>query len=177
MASTPAENGAEAAGSFPPFDPSTFGSQLLWLAITFGVLYWLMSKVALPRLSDILEVRRDRIMSDLDEAQRLKDESEEAIASYEQALSEARKKAHDIALGAREKAQAEVDAEQAKVDTDLNAKMAEAEAAIAETRSKAMAEVTGIAEETTIELVTTLIGSKPTKAALTKAISSAEKAA
>lgn len=177
MASTPAENGAEAAGSFPPFDPSTFGSQLLWLAITFGVLYWLMSKVALPRLSDILEVRRDRIMSDLDEAQRLKDESEEAIASYEQALAEARKKAHDIALVAREKAQAEVDAEQAKVDTDLNAKMAEAEAAIAKTLSKAMEEVTGIAEETTNELVNTLIGTKPTKAALTKAVSAAEKAA
>jgi len=177
VATTTPENGAEAAGSFPPFDPSTFGSQLLWLAITFGVLYWLMSKVALPRLSDILEVRRDRIMSDLDEAQRLKDESEEAIASYEQALAEARKKAHDIALVARDKAQAQVDAEQAKVDADLGVKMAEAEASIDETRKQAMAEVSSIATETTNELVTVLIGTKPTKAALEKAVSSAEKAA
>lgn len=177
MATTTPEHGAEAAGSFPPFDPSTFGSQLLWLAITFGVLYWLMSKVALPRLSDILEVRRDRIMSDLDEAQRLKDESEEAIASYEQALAEARKKAHDIALVARDKAQAEVDAEQAKVDADLGVKMAEAEASIAETRKQAMAEVSSIAEDTTSELVTALIGTKPTKAALKKAVTAAEKAA
>ncbi|MCL4142362.1 UNVERIFIED_CONTAM: hypothetical protein GTU68_039658 [Idotea baltica] len=136
-----------------------------------------MSKVALPRLSDILEVRRDRIMSDLDEAQRLKDESEEAIASYEQALAEARKKAHDIALVARDKAQAEVDAEQAKVDADLGVKMAEAEASIDETRKQAMAEVSSIATETTTELVTALIGTKPTKAALEKAVSAAEKAA
>ncbi|MEH6726672.1 MAG: F0F1 ATP synthase subunit B [Hyphomicrobiales bacterium] len=177
MATTTPENGAEAAGSFPPFDPSTFGSQLLWLAITFGVLYWLMSKVALPRLSDILEVRRDRIMSDLDEAQRLKDESEEAIASYEQALAEARKKAHDIALVARDKAQADVDAEQAKVDAALGVKMAEAEASIAETRKQAMAEVSSIAEDTTSELVNALIGTKPTKAALKKAVSAAEEAA
>lgn len=177
MATTTPEHGAEAAGSFPPFDPSTFGSQLLWLVITFGVLYWLMSKVALPRLSDILEVRRDRIMSDLDEAQRLKDESEEAIASYEQALAEARKKAHDIALVARDKAQAEVDAEQAKVDADLGVKMAEAEASIDETRKQAMAEVSSIATETTLELVNVLIGTKPTKAALEKAVSAAEKAA
>ncbi|PCJ94373.1 MAG: ATP F0F1 synthase subunit B' [Hyphomicrobiales bacterium] len=177
MASPAAEHGAEAASSFPPFDPSTFGSQLLWLAITFGVLYWLMSKVALPRLSDILEVRRDRIMSDLDEAQRLKDESEEAIASYEQSLAEARKKAHDIALSAREKALAEVDAAQAKTDKSLQAKMAEAEAAIAETRNSAMAEVAGIAAETASELVSVLIGSKPTKAALTKAVKAADSAA
>lgn len=177
MATTTPEHGAEAAGSFPPFDPSTFGSQLLWLAITFGVLYWLMSKVALPRLSDILEVRRDRIMSDLDEAQRLKDESEEAIASYEQALAEARKKAHDIAHVARDKAQADVDAEQAKVDADLGLKMAEAEASIAASRKQAMAEVSSIAEDTTSELVSALIGTKPTKATLKKAVSAAEEAA
>lgn len=170
---TPAD-GAEAG--FPPFDPSTFGSQLLWLAITFGVLYWLMSKFALPRLSDILEVRRDRIMSDLDEAERLKGESEEAIAAYEQSLAEARQKAGGIANAARDKAQAEVDAEQAKTEAELAEKMAKAEAGIAETRATAMAEVTGIAQDTTTELVDALIGTKPTKAALEKAVAAAEAA-
>lgn len=170
---TPA-HGTEAG--FPPFDPSTFGSQLLWLAITFGVLYWLMSKFALPRLSDILEVRRDRIMSDLDEAQRLKGESEEAIAAYEQALAEARQKAGGIASAARDKAQAEVDAEQAKTEKTLADKMAKAEAAIAKTRAAAMAEVTGIAQDTTTELVDALIGTKPTKVALEKAVAAAEAA-
>lgn len=52
-------------GTFPPFDGETYASQILWLAITFGLLYWIMSKVALPRLSGILEDRRDRIAGDL----------------------------------------------------------------------------------------------------------------
>ena len=59
-------------GGFPPFESHTFGSQLLWLAITFGALYFLMSRIALPRVASILETRSDRIASDLGEAQRLK---------------------------------------------------------------------------------------------------------
>ncbi len=57
---------------FPPFDPASFGSQLLWLALSFAALYILMSKIALPRIGEILEVRRDRIEGDLAEAERLR---------------------------------------------------------------------------------------------------------
>ncbi len=72
---------------FPPFDATTFASQLLWLAITFGVLYYLMARVAVPRIAGIIEDRRDRIASDLDMADRLKTDSEEALAAYEKALT------------------------------------------------------------------------------------------
>ena len=95
-----------AGGSFPPFDSSTYGSQVLWLAITFGVLYYVMAKVALPRIGSILEVRSDRIEQDIAEAQRLKEDTDEAIASYEQALGDARSKAQGIAQTARDKAKA-----------------------------------------------------------------------
>src|SRR5690606_27801834 len=60
---------AEHGGAFPPFDPTFFPSQLLWLAVTFGALYWLSSRVLLPRLSGIIEDRRDRIADDLAEAE------------------------------------------------------------------------------------------------------------
>ncbi|WP_209000638.1 hypothetical protein [Labrenzia sp. DG1229] len=86
----PAEHGV----GFPPFDATTFASQLLWLAITFGVFYWIMKNVAMPRIAGILEDRKDRIAGDLSEANRLKDETDAAIAAYEQALAEARNKAH-----------------------------------------------------------------------------------
>ena len=65
---------AEAHGNFPPFDSSTFGSQLVWLALAFGALYLLMSKVALPRVASILEERHNRVSSDLDQAAKLKAE-------------------------------------------------------------------------------------------------------
>ena len=94
---------------FPPFDATTFGSQLLWLAITFAALYLLMSRVALPRIGEILEVRRDRIEGDLAEADRLRQKTDQAIAAYEAALAEARQKAHGIAEDTRSELKREME--------------------------------------------------------------------
>ena len=95
-----------ASGVFPPFDQTTFASQVLWLAITFGLFYLLMSKLVIPRIGGILETRHDRIAQDLDEASRLKAEADAAIASYEQELASARAKGNAIASTARDEAKA-----------------------------------------------------------------------
>lgn len=165
MASETTHSGAQAAadaahsGAFPPFDPTSFGSQLIWLAITFGVLYYVMSKVALPRIGEILEVRRDRIAGDLAEAERLKRETDEAIAFYEQALAEAKTKAHGIAQEARDRVKADIDARNAAAGEDLAKKMAEAESRIDAMKTEAMAQVGTIAEETASTIVSELAGS------------------
>src|SRR5689334_17547377 len=75
-------------GAFPPFQSNTFASQLLWLAITFGLLYYLMAKVALPRIAAILHDRSVRLSSDLEEAQKMRTEAEAAGAAYEKSLAE-----------------------------------------------------------------------------------------
>ena len=160
----------EGSGVFPPFDPSTFSSQLLWLALTFGFFYFFMARVVLPRIGNILEDRRDRISQDLVEAQRLKEETDASIAAYEQELSEARHKAHTIAGEANEKARAAADAERKKVETELGEKLAEAEAHIGNIKDAAMAQVGEIASDTAQAIVSQLIGNKITKAELTKAI-------
>lgn len=164
------DHGGEAAGTFPPFDPSTYGSQLLWLVITFGILYYVMSKVALPRIGSILETRKDRVEQDLDEAQRLKEETDVAIASYEQALSEARSKAHGIAKTAQDEAKAEADSAIAAMEEKLGKELEAAEARISEIRTKAMAEVDDIAGDTTEAIVKALIGGKVAKGDITKAL-------
>jgi F-type H+-transporting ATPase subunit b len=178
MASTNTEVGTEAdhggSGSFPPFDASTFSSQLLWLAITFGLFYYLMSKVALPRISSILETRSGRIAQDLDEASRLKTESDEAIAAYEQELADAKARAHGIAQEARDATRSELDAKRSAVEADMAAKIAEAEERIAGIKAKALGEVGTIAEETTTALVELLISSKVTKADIKAAVSGAK---
>ena len=115
---------------FPPFDTTTWGSQLIWLAITFGLLLYLMSRVALPRITAILENRGERIAGDLAAAGRMKDETAAAIAAYEQALAEARKNAHAIAQSARDEAKAEIDADRAKTEAGLQTKLDAAEARI-----------------------------------------------
>ena len=178
MASTNTETGVPAdqgSGSFPPFDASTFSSQLLWLAITFGLFYYLMAKVALPRISSILEVRSDRIAQDLDEANRLKDESDAAIAAYEQELAQAKSRAHGIAQEARDKAKSELDEARATVEADLASKIADAESRIAGIKEKAMAEVGGIAEDTAASIVGELFAGKVTKAEVSAAVSSVKR--
>ena len=169
----------EAAGhgggeaNFPPFDSSTFPSQLVWLAITFGLFYYLMSKVVLPRIAQTLEQRHDRIASDLAEAERLKGETDEAIASYEQSLAEARQRANDIAKTTRERVQQSIDAERAEAEAGLAERAAEAEKHIAEVKAKALGEVDAIATDTAEALISALGGGKVTKAELSKAVSEA----
>ncbi len=143
---------------FPPFDSTWFPSQLLWLAITFVVLYYIMAKVALPRIGGILEDRRDRVASDLDMAERLKSESEDAVATYEKALAEARAKAFTIAETARNEAKAASDAKRAEAEAALNKQLAAAESRIADIKSKALSDVGAIAGEATEAIVQTLIG-------------------
>lgn len=150
--------GAQHGGAFPPFDSSTFASQILWLAITFGLFYWLMSKVVLPRIGGILEARSEKIARDLEEANRLKAESEAAGAAYEKSLAEARQKAQVIASETRSALNASVDAKRHEAEAALSAKISAAEATIAGIKAKALAEVDGIAIDTAEALVSTLAG-------------------
>jgi F-type H+-transporting ATPase subunit b len=143
---------------FPPLDPTGVVPQLFWLALTFGLLYVLLKRFALPRVGEVIEERRERIERDLAKAEALKVETEQALANYERALSEARSKAGAIGKDVHAKLTAEVDAERAKLDAELAAHVASAEATIAQTRAKAMAGVGEIATETAGAIVAKLIG-------------------
>ncbi len=162
---------APVSGAFPPFDSSSYPSQLLWLAITFGLFYVFLNKVVLPRIGGILEVRRDRIAHDLDTAARLKEDADAAVAAYEQELADARAKSNKIAGDARDAAKAEADAERREVETALNGRLAEAEARIASVRAAAMKDVGQIAEDTAASIVQSLVG-KSDKAAIASAVKS-----
>ncbi|RJG46040.1 F0F1 ATP synthase subunit B [Mesorhizobium sp. DCY119] len=164
--------GHEAGGkpAFPPFDSSTFASQILWLAITFGLFYLFLKKVVLPRIGGILEVRRDRIAQDLDQAALMKSEADAAVAAYEQELAEAKAKANTIGQQARDSAKADADVERKKVEAALEQKLGEAEAHIASIKSSAMKEVGTIAEDTAAAIVQELIGGKADKAAVAAAV-------
>ncbi|BAF90260.1 ATP synthase subunit B precursor [Azorhizobium caulinodans ORS 571] len=163
----PAAHGAEAGhgeaaggehGGFPPFKPQHFASQLIWLIVSFGALYFLMSRVTLPRIGRILEERHDRIAKDLEEARLRQAESEAAQAAYEKALTEARGKANAIAGEARARLAAETDANRKSLEENLNAKLADAERRIASTKATALSHVRGIAVDTTGAIVTALVG-------------------
>ena len=154
----------------PQLDFSTFLPQLVWLAITFSVLYLIMVKVAIPRIGGAIEDRQNKIANDLDLAQSMKADTDRAIAAYEQALAEAKSKAHGIAQETRDRLAAEIDAERAKVDTQIAEKLADADLAIAAAKDKALMEVNEIASDVTGQIVTDLTGKKASAAAVKKAV-------
>ncbi len=163
---------AEAHGTFPPFDPATFPSQLLWLAITFGLFYLFLKNVAMPRVGGIIDVRNDRITKDLDQAAKLKSEADAAVAAYEQELAEAKAKANVIGQQANDAAKAEAETARKKVEAALDEKLGEAEARIASIKANAMKEVGTIAEDTASAIVEALIGGKSSKAEIAAAVKS-----
>lgn len=161
----------EPEGLFPPFDSSTYASQLLWLAITFGLFYLFLKRVVLPQIGNILEIRRDRIAQDLDQAASMKAEADAALAAYEQELAEAKGKANAIGQEARDSAKAEVDAERRKIESELEQKLTDAEKRIAEIKDSAMREVSGIAEDVASAIVQELLGANAVdKAAVSAAV-------
>ena len=154
----PVPGTTETKGGLPQLNVPDMIPQLIWLAITFGILYFVLSRVTLPRIASVIEERQSRIQRDLDEADRLKNETDEALAAYEQALAEAHGRANGIARETREKLAAEVNDERSKVEADLAAKLSEAEARISDMKSQAMAQVGDIATDTATEVVRKLIG-------------------
>jgi len=143
---------------FPPFDAAGFSGQLIWLALTFIVLYVVMSRLALPRIGGILETRRNRIEGDLKEAERLRLETDKALAAYETALAEARQNAHAIAEETRSSIKSDIDNKRKAVEAELSGRVTDAESRILATKTAALGNVNAIAADTAQELVARLAG-------------------
>jgi F-type H+-transporting ATPase subunit b len=158
------------AGAFPPFESSTYASQLVSLVIAFVALYIIVSRIALPRVGAVIDARQDRIEGDLAEAQKLKDESEAALKAYEADLAAARSKAQAIGAETREKLNAASEAERKTLEDKLAAKLADAEKTIAATRATAMSNVRGIAADAASAIVQRLTGTTPDGSTVASAV-------
>lgn len=156
-AATEAPQAAEGS-KLPQLDQTTYGGQLFWLAVTFLFLYFVMSRVAVPRIATVIEERRDRILDDLDKAAALKQQAEEAGRAYEKAVADARARARSLAEEARRKVKGETDKLRAEAEAGLAQKLAAAEAQIAARKAQALANVRVIAAETAQAVVQRLIG-------------------
>ncbi len=167
---------APASSAFPPFESSTYLSQVFWLIIVFGLLYWLMSTVALPRVGAILENRRGRIEGDLADAARMQEQATAASAAYDSKLAEAKARAQALAQQTHTELVAADEAKRHALEDELNGKMADAERQIAETKTRAMGNVAGIARGAASAIVEHLTGKAADPQAVDAAISAAEAA-
>src|SRR6516225_297378 len=112
-------DGGEHNGGFPPFDSTTFPSQLVSLLIAFVALYVIVSRIALPRVGGVIDARQNAIEGDLSAAQKLKDESEAALKAYESDLAAARTRAQAIAAENRERLNASAESERKTLEEKL----------------------------------------------------------
>ncbi len=132
----------------PQLDFATYTPQLVWLAITFALLYLVMWRVLLPRIGEVLDERQNRIQHDLDEAERLSQEAEAALATYDAAIAQARAEALAQLAEARAALTTDLDQRKAKAVAEIAALTGAAEARIADAKNSAMAGVRSAAIDT-----------------------------
>ena len=147
---------ADAAPGMPQLDFSTFPNQMFWLVVTLVVIYLVLSRVALPRISAVLAERQGTITNDIAAAEDLKRQATEAEEAYNKALADARAEAQAIVAETRAEIQAELDEATAHADAEISAKAAESEARIREIRAGALQSVEEVAKDTAAEIVTAI---------------------
>ena len=154
---TDAAHGAAAeAPGMPQLDFSTFPNQIFWLLVTLFAIYFVLSRIALPRIASVLAERQGTITNDIAAAEELKQKAAEAEAAYDKALADARAEASRIAGEAKAEVQAEVDVAMQKADAEIAARTAESEARIAEVRDGAAAAVREVAKDTAEAVVSAM---------------------
>ncbi len=159
----------ESPSGMPQLDFSTFPNQIFWLLIALVVIYLVLSRIALPRISGVLAERSGTISNDLAAAEDYKLRATEAEAVYEKALADARQESSRIADAARAAAQADLDAAMAEADARIAAQTAVAETAIAKIRASATENVAIVARDVAEALVVAM-GTQPDAAAIDAAV-------
>ena len=154
---------AAAEVGMPQLDLTTFGNQIFWLLVTLVVIYFVLSRIALPRIAAVLAERQGTITNDLAAAEDLKAKAVEAEEVYNKALADARVEAQNIVTATKAEIKADLNDAIAKADAEISAKAAEGEKKIAEIRAGAMESVKEVAKDTTKEIVAAMGGKADAK--------------
>lgn len=166
-ATTAAEGGASVG--MPQLDPSTYANQIFWLALTLILIWWVLSRIALPRIGGVLADRQNAVSGDLGAAEEFKRKARDAEAAYERALAEARTEAQGIVAEQKAAIQAEVDKAVAHADAEIAARASESEARIADIRASSLSDARSVARDVTAEIVK-VFGGQADDAAITAAV-------
>ena len=135
-----AHGAAASAPGMPQLDFATFGNQIFWLLVVLAVIYWVLSRIALPRIGGVITDRQGAITGDLMAAEEFKLKAKEAEAAYDKALADARTEAQKIVAANKAEIQKELDAAIAHADGESAARAAEAEQRSGESSAACIAE-------------------------------------
>lgn len=145
----------------PQLDFADYAPQLVWLAITFTVLYLVMARIALPRIASVLDERDRQVETNVERAEKLKAEAEEALATYQQTMAEARAKAQAELRKAAEAVAAETQARESELSAKVAKQSEAAERSIATAKQAAMTDIQKVAAELAGAMAAKLAGIQP----------------
>ena len=151
---------AAESGGMPQLNPEFWISQIFWLTITFGILYVVLSKLILPKISANLEIRKSQILENIEAADRQREESELKITEYEKIIQNSKNEAKNYFNQAREKLLKDINIKKDVLDKELNEEIQKAEAEIQGFRDRAPEKINKIAIETSSDLLQQLIGAE-----------------
>lgn len=156
----------------PQLDPSSFSSQLFWLTISFILLYVLLGRMLLPRVQSVLTTRSDTIGGDLEQARKMKADAELAREHYEKALTHARQRSQAMLSEAQAELSARAAKQQAALDTQIEAKLAQSQQAIDAATRDAKAKLVAVAGELTVAVTQAVAQFTPDARAAEAAVAS-----
>jgi F-type H+-transporting ATPase subunit b len=149
---------AAESGGMPQLNPEFWISQIFWLIITFGILFIVLTKVILPKISDNLETRKSQILENIETADKQKEESQKKIDEYEKIILDSKLKAKSYFNEAREKILDDINKKRAALEKDLDEEISEVEMELSDLKQKSGEKINKIATETSAELLKELIG-------------------
>ena len=146
------------SGGMPQLNPEFWFSQIFWLIITFGIMFVLLSKFVLPKISENLEVRKAQILENIDAAEKQREESDKKLKEYEKLILESKIEAKNYFNKAREKILKDVNKKKEYIEKEINDEISKAEKEILDLKNKSPEKIRKIAVETSSDLINQLIG-------------------
>ena len=151
---------AAESGGMPQLNPEFWVSQIFWLILTFGILYVVLSKLILPKISNNLESRKSQILENIEAAEKQREDSETKLEEYEKIISKSKLEAKNIFSQSREKVLKDISAKREVLDKQIDEEISKAEQEINNLRESAPDKINMIAIETSSELIQKLIGAE-----------------
>ena len=148
------------SGGMPQLNPEFWVSQIFWLTLTFGILYIILSKLLLPKISANLELRRSQIQENIEAADKQREESETKLKEYEEIILKSKLNAKKIFKETREKALKDINLKKDSLDGQINEEIKKAEAEINALKKNAPEKINKIAIEASSEILKNLIGTE-----------------
>ena len=149
-----------AEGGMPQLNPDYWVSQIFWVILIFGTLYVILWRIILPKINENLENRKSQILTDLDDAQKFKDQSEEKLSEYNKILNQAKQEAKKILDGTRKKVNRDIENKKNQFNLEIDKEIENAEKEIKTLKLSSIKDINKIAIETSSEIIRKIVGTE-----------------